>query len=74
MGVDGKPAENTAAIHVPTPKEGWKFCSVCKEWLCASCTKYHRRLKAAKTHALYYKDTASDITAERGLDNTTHYR
>ena len=60
MDVDGKHAENTAALSCQpcTDTEervaAVKFCSVCKEWLCISSTKFHRRLKAAKAHALLY--------------------
>jgi len=49
-----------------------KFCAVCKEWLCVSCTDYHRRLKATRTHTFLDKDLVAAVTQEENQENRFH--
>ncbi|XP_045193774.2 uncharacterized protein LOC123549616 [Mercenaria mercenaria] len=37
-------------------QEAVKYCPECKEYLCAACTKYHKKFSATKKHNLLEKD------------------
>jgi len=80
MEVGGKIADTTrdAELCQPCGDAGHyviavKFCSVCKEWLCRSCTDYHRRLRALKSHTLFDKDELPVTNQNHGQENTTKY-
>jgi len=47
-----------------------KLCSVCREWLCITCSEYHRRFKATRTHTLLDKDVVAESTQEENQENS----
>lgn len=41
------------------------FCSECEEYMCASCVKYHKNLKATKDHIVLHKDNVDESTIQK---------
>ena len=80
MEVDGRLADSSSVVELCQPCAdagnnvmGVKFCSVCKEWLCSTCTDFHRRLKALKHHTLYDKDALPVAVQDIEQENKTKY-
>jgi len=78
MEVDGRLADSSSVVELCQPCAdagnnvmGVKFCSVCKEWLCSTCTDFHRRLKALKHHTLYDKDALPVAVQDIEQENKT---
>jgi hypothetical protein len=44
-------------------EEAVKYCPVCEEHLCTSCTRHHGRLKATRSHTLVNCDASTKGTA-----------
>lgn len=42
-----------------------KYCPVCKEYLCASCVKYHRKFSATRSHLLVNREEALSSTSSQ---------
>jgi hypothetical protein len=44
-------------------EEAVKYCPVCEEYLCTSCTRHHGRQKATRSHTLVNYDASTNGTA-----------
>ena len=59
----------TPCADVGDNQEALKYCLECKEYLCATCIKYHQKVSATKNHTLHNKDFES--TEQSSINNTT---
>ncbi|XP_053392531.1 uncharacterized protein LOC123563860 [Mercenaria mercenaria] len=43
-----------------TSEEAFKYCPECDEYLCTTCTKYHRKMKTTRDHKLVDREEGKD--------------